>query len=202
MPASRQKLLDAALSLIRAKGYAATTVDELCAEAGVAKGSFFHHFDNKEALGIAAAEYWSQTTSAYFEGAHYHRHSDPLKRLLGYLDFRKAILKGTVPQFTCLVGTMVQEIYKTSPKIRDACNASISDHAATLETDIDAAIALHGIRGRWTANSLALHIQAVLQGAFILAKAKGNAEVAAASVDHLRRYIELLFQSTASPESA
>jgi DNA-binding transcriptional regulator YbjK len=44
MAAARQKLLDAALSLIRTKGYTATTIDELCAKAGVAKGSFFHHF--------------------------------------------------------------------------------------------------------------------------------------------------------------
>jgi TetR/AcrR family transcriptional regulator, transcriptional repressor for nem operon len=51
----------------------------------------------------------------------------------------------------------------------------------------------HGIRARWTARSLALHTQAVLQGAFILAKAKGGATVAAESVDHLRRYVELLF---------
>ena len=36
-------------------------------------------------------------------------------------------------------------------------------------------------------------MQAVMQGAFILAKAKGGAEVAAESVDHLARYIELLF---------
>ena len=49
------------------------------------------------------------------------------------------------------------------------------------------------IRARWTAKSLALHTQAVLQGAFILAKTKGDAEIAAASVDHLHRYIELLF---------
>jgi TetR/AcrR family transcriptional regulator, transcriptional repressor for nem operon len=52
----------------------------------------------------------------------------------------------------------------------------------------------HGVRAEWTAQSLALHTQAVLQGAFILAKAKGGAEIAAASIDHLRRYIELLFQ--------
>jgi TetR/AcrR family transcriptional repressor of nem operon len=49
------------------------------------------------------------------------------------------------------------------------------------------------IRGPWTAESLALHTQAVLQGAFILAKSKGNAAVAEASIDHLRRYVELLF---------
>ena len=42
----------------------------------------------------------------------------------------------------------------------------------------------------WTAKSLALHIQAVIQGAFILAKAAGGAEIAADSIDHLRRYIE------------
>jgi TetR/AcrR family transcriptional repressor of nem operon len=191
---ARQKLLDAALTVIRTKGYAATTIDELCAEAGVAKGSFFHHFKNKEALGVAAAEYWSEMTGALFEAAPYHRHADPLDRVLGYIDFRKAILTGRIPEFTCLVGTMVQEVYETCPEIRDACAASISGHAAKIEADIADAMKRHGIRADWTARSLALHTQAVLQGAFILAKAKGSAEIAAASVDHLRRYVELLFR--------
>ena len=106
MPAARRKLLDAAVKLIRANGYSATTVDELCAEAGVAKGSFFHHFENKEALGVAAADYWSETTGALFAAAPYHQHEDPLDRVLGYIDFRKAIIAGAVPEFTCLVGTM------------------------------------------------------------------------------------------------
>ena len=190
---ARQKLLDAALSVIRTKGYAATTVDELCAEAGVAKGSFFHHFKSKESLGVAPADYWSETTGALFETAPYHRHADPLARVLGYIDFRKALLTGRIEEFTCLVGTMVQEVYDTCPEIRDACDASISGHAAKVEADIAEAMTKYGIRGGWTAQSLALHTQAVLQGAFVLAKAKGNAEIAVASVDHLRRYIELLF---------
>ena len=194
MAPARQKLLDAALAVIREKGYVATTLDELCARAGVAKGSFFHHFDDKEALAVAAARYWSQTTGAFFAGAPYHLHEDPLDRVLGYIDFRRAILKGDVPEFTCLVGTMVQEVYGSHPAIRDACDDSISGHAETIEADIAQAMKLHGIRARWTAESLALHTQAVLQGAFILAKAKGGADIAISSVDHLRRYIELLFQ--------
>ncbi len=52
---------------------------------------------------------------------------------------------------------------------------------------------MRGITADWTPASLALHTQAVLQGAFILAKAKGGPAVAEESVDHLRRYIELLF---------
>ena len=88
---------------------------------------------------------------------------------------------------------MVQEAYDTQPDIRDACEASIGRHAAKVESDIAEAMRLYRIRAPWTAESLALHTQAVLQGAFILAKAKGNAAVVEASIDHLRRYVELLF---------
>lgn len=192
-PDARSRLLDAALAVIRAKGYSATTVDELCTAAGVTKGAFFHHFRSKDELGVAAADHWSDTTGALFAGAPYHRHADPLDRILGYVDFRKALLDGGVPDFTCLVGTMVQETYDSVPAIRDACDRSISGHAATLVADIEAAMAERGMTPEWTAQSLALHTQAVLQGAFILAKAKGGAEVAADSIDHLGRYIELLF---------
>ena len=193
-PDARSKLLDAALSVIRTKGYSASTVDELCAAAGVTKGAFFHHFESKEALGVAAAEHWSETTGALFAEAPYHAHADPLDRVLGYVAFRKALLQGGVPEFTCLVGTMVQETYETTPALRDACDRSISGHAATLVGDIEAAMRDRGMPPDWTAKSLALHTQAVLQGAFILAKAKGGAEIAADSIDHLTRYLVLLFR--------
>lgn len=192
-PNARQKLLDAALSVIRTKGYAATSVDELCAKAGVAKGSFFHHFQSKEALAVAAAHYWSDMTGEFFAAQDYHRHKDPLKRVLGYIDFRKSLIAGEVPQFTCLVGTMVQETYDSLPAIRAACETSIIEHAARIEADIAQAMTLHNVAADWTAKSLALHTQAVLQGAFILAKATGSRKVAAESVDHLRRYVEYLF---------
>ncbi|MBI1201972.1 MAG: TetR family transcriptional regulator [Rhodopseudomonas sp.] len=194
-PDAKHKLLDAALSVIRTKGYSATTVDELCAAAGVTKGAFFHHFKSKDELGVAAAGHWSEITGALFAAAPYHDLADPLDRVLGYVAFRKALLKGGVPDFTCLVGTMVQETYETAPAIRAACDLSISSHAATLEADIEAAMRDRNMSPTWTAKSLALHTQAVLQGAFILAKAKGGAEVAADSVDHLTRYLELLFSS-------
>jgi TetR/AcrR family transcriptional regulator, transcriptional repressor for nem operon len=90
---------------------------------------------------------------------------------------------------------MVQEVYGTHAEIREACEASLRGHAATVEADIAAAMKLYGVREKWSAQSLAFHTQAVLQGAFILAKATGEPDVAAASIDHLRRYIELLFKT-------
>lgn len=189
---AKTKILDAALMVIRAKGYAATTVDDLCAASAVTKGAFFHHFKSKDDLAVAVAEHWSKVTGELFEAAPYHRHADPLQRVLGYLEFRKSLLTGEVAEFTCLVGTMVQETFESNPAIRAACEASISGHAQKLEADIAEAMRQRGLRAHWTARSLALHTQAVLQGAFILAKAKDDAKVAADSIDHLRRYIELL----------
>jgi TetR/AcrR family transcriptional repressor of nem operon len=186
-------MLNAALHVIRAKGYSAARIEDVCEAAGLTKGSFFHHFDSKEELALAAADYWIEGTGAFFASASYHALADPLDRLLAYVDFRKALLRGELPDFTCLAGTMVQEVYDTHPAIRDACNRSISEHAATLVPDIEEAMRQRDMLPDWTAESLALYTQATLQGAFILAKAKHNREVAAATIDHLRRYLELLF---------
>ncbi len=193
-PDARTKLLESALTLIRTKGYSGTTVDELCAHAGVTKGAFFHHFKSKEALGVAAANYWSETTSQLFADAPYHDHADPLDRVLAYIDFRTEILQGEVEEFTCLVGTMVQETFHSAPAIREACDASISGHAATLVADIREAMDKYDVKADWTAESLALHTQAVLQGGFILSKAKDGPQAGRDSVAHLRRYVELLFR--------
>jgi TetR/AcrR family transcriptional regulator, transcriptional repressor for nem operon len=199
---AKMKLLDAALGVIRTQGYSATSVEALCAAAGVTKGAFFHHFDSKEALAVAAAQHWSQTTGEFFRQAPYHSHADPLDRLLGYIDFRKQIIGGELAQFTCLVGTMVQEAYGSHPAIRQACEESIFGHAQTLEADIEAAMRNHGVSGTFTPKSLALYTQAVIQGAFVLAKAQGpenGRQVARDCIDHLRRYVELLFGRQTSP---
>lgn len=197
-PSTRSNLLDAALGVIRTKGYAATSVDDICARASLSKGAFFHHFSSKEDLAVAAANYWSETTGALFADAAYHAPEDPLERVLAYVELRKQLIQGELPDFTCLVGTMTQEVYETNSVIRDACWASISGHADTLVPDIAAAMERYPVAGDFTAESLALHTQAVIQGAFIIAKASGDPQRAVESIDHLKRYISLLFKHPAN----
>ena len=200
-PDTRTRLLDAALEVVRTRGYTATGVADLCAAAGVSKGAFFHHFESKEALAVAAAEHWSAKTGALFAAAPYHAHEDPLDRFLGYLDFRRALLRGAPAEFTCFAGTTVQETFDTSPAIRAACERCIVDHAAVVARDVALARERHAPDAAWSAEGLALHTQAVLQGAFVLAKATGGPDVAIASVDHLKRYVEFLFNRSATPIS-
>lgn len=193
---ARTRLLEAARALVRAQGFAATSVDELCRHADVTKGAFFHHFGSKQALGVAAAEFWAETTTGFFAAAPYHRPDDPLQRVLAYVAFRRAIIVGEPAEFSCLAGTLAQEVHASAPDIRDACGRSIFGHAATLVADIEAARRARGIDADWTAESLARHTQAVIQGGFVLAKAGNDPELARESLDHLDRYIRQLFRIT------
>jgi TetR/AcrR family transcriptional repressor of nem operon len=186
---SRTKLLDAALDVFRARGYTATTVDDICGAAGLTKGSFFHHFAGKEELAIATTKRWNEVTGALFAEAPYRRIEDPRDRLLAYLDFRTALLRGSLPEVTCLLGTMVQEVYETHPAIRDACRDGIYLHAQSVADDLAEAKARYAPDADWSPASLAIFTQAVIQGALILAKAQGRAEIAAACIGHLRRYV-------------
>jgi TetR/AcrR family transcriptional repressor of nem operon len=195
---SKSALIDAALTVIRTKGYTATRIEDICEAAHLTKGSFFHHFKSKEDLAITAAERWITLSEELFGSAPYRNLSDPVDRLLAYIDFRKSLLNGSLPEFTCLVGTMVQEVYESYPAIRDVCERSISAHAKLLEADIAQAMRLYCKDPAFSAESVALYTQTVLQGAFVLAKAKLSPAVAIDSLDHLRRYIEMLFAARKS----
>src|SRR5664279_2729468 len=188
--AGRARLLDAAVDVIRAQGYSASTVDDICQRAGLTKGGFFHHFRSKEECAIAAAAHFAGRADALFETAPFRRLADPRERVLGYVEFRKSILKGALPQFTCLLGTMVQEAYETHPEIRAACDRYIGEHAVFVAEDIAEAKARYAPDADWTPRSVALFTQSVIQGAFILAKAQGDAKIAADCLDHLQRYLE------------
>jgi TetR/AcrR family transcriptional repressor of nem operon len=190
---SKTKLINAAFDVIRAKGYAATTVDDICHRAGVTKGSFFHHFKSKDELALDAVAQWGTTTDGIFALAPYHQAEDPLDRVLGYIDFRGEMLVGELADYTCLAGTLVQEIYDTHPVIRAACDRVMSSHVASLTRDIEAAKGKYASRASWTSESVGYFIQGLLQGSFIFAKAQQSPDVVRANLEHLRRYVGLLF---------
>lgn len=190
---ARRRLLAAAHVLVRKQGWAATSIDQLCAAAGVTKGAFFHHFPSKEDLGVAAVRHWSEVTAPLFAQASYHRHDDPLDRIFGYLAFRVRLSDGPLEVISCFAGTTAQEVFASSPAIRAACGESIVGHADQLADDFAAAIARHGTVVPVEPLGLALYTQSVLQGGYVVAKAVGDGAPLLDAIAHLERYLALLF---------
>lgn len=178
--------------MVRHRGFAATSVDDLCAAAGVTKGAFFHHFPSKEALGVALVDDWTQMTGAMFAAHPYNALPDPLDRVFGYIDLRRELLGQPLPEFSCVAGTTVQEAYATSPPIRAAAERSIRSGFQHVLPHLQAALAAHPVPGV-TAESLAQQFQVATQGGIILAKALNDPAPARAAFDHLERYLRLLF---------
>ena len=82
---ARQRLLNAASDLLWEKSYHSVTVDEVCARAGVRKGSLYHFFDSKSALAVAALQhFWEAVAKPAYE-AHFSRANSPLARITGFL---------------------------------------------------------------------------------------------------------------------
>lgn len=94
MPSRREQLLDTAVRLFYRQGYHATGIDQLLAEAGVAKMTLYKHFKSKEELILAAAarirdQHWTKV-SEFIE-----THGDtPKKKLLAIFDFLETWASG------------------------------------------------------------------------------------------------------------
>lgn len=190
---ARERLLDAAVALILEKGYEAMRVEDLCKRTGLTKGAVFHHFRNKEELAVAAAAQFAARADDLFRRSAYHAVEDPRERLLAYVEQRRSMIEGGLADFTCLFGMMAQETFTTHPEISAACGRHIRDHARTLEPDIAAAQAIADTPLDGGPEGLALFMQAVVQGAFVLSKAQGDPAVARQCLRHLERYLGLLF---------
>jgi TetR/AcrR family transcriptional repressor of nem operon len=184
-PITQEKLLAAGTRLIRRQGYAAASVDAICAEAGVTKGAFFHHFASKEALAAACTGYFAARADAFFAAASYQQVADPRERVLAYVAFRASLMRGELEDFTCLLGMLAQETFATAPAVCAAAGDKIKAHARDLARDVQAAKERYAPGAPWQAEELACYIQATIQGAFVLAKATHDPAAATMCLQHL-----------------
>ena len=190
---AREKLLERAQELMLAKGFVATTVDEICKAAGLTKGSFFHYFRNKEELGKATLDRFVQAQLDVVGRGSFRKKPDPLDRLYGWVDSVIEASKSPLAQKGCLLGNFSQELSDTHPEIRSQCARRFSEWTDLLKKDLDEAKARHLPRSRLDSQSLAEHFIAVIQGSLILAKAKQDFSMVEKNLGHFKRYLESVF---------
>ena len=185
---SREKLIEAASLRIRKQGYVASSVGEICADAGVTKGTFFHHFKSKEALGEACIAQWSQLGAmldehvcAGLEGA------DPVQKAMGFMDGVIEVLSDPALLKSCLAGTIAQEVAQSSPTLRQATHHCFANAEARFAVILDDACASRGLQ--LDTASLASLWSATLQGSITLCKASADESVIRQNLTHVKGYI-------------
>lgn len=191
-PATREKLLETAQHLMLAKGYTATSVEEICEAAKLTKGSFFHYFASKEDLGKAVLDRYVNTMFQAVHNASFLKKGDPLQRLYGYIDFMIALSKDPARRSGCLLGNFAQVLTDTNPEIRTQCAAHFSLWADMLKQELDAAKAVYKVRGLDT-GGLADHFIALFEGSLMLAKTRQDLDIIANNLFHFKNYLKSIF---------
>lgn len=176
-----------------AKGYGATTVEEICAAAEVARGGFFHHFKGKEDLALHLLDFYEATTQGMMASLPLQAEPDPLARLLAYIDFFIGISSDPQVPKSCLFGNFAQEVAGTHPDLQERCGRGLSDWTLGIAADLRAARDRHVPGACWDPEEVAWQFTALYEGTLILIKATGRPELLASNMLHYRRYVESLF---------
>jgi TetR/AcrR family transcriptional repressor of nem operon len=192
---TKRKLVDAGMNLMRARGFNATTVDDVCTAAGVTKGGFFHYFKSKDEIAKAALAHFHEGKVKDYEEAPFRKLADPLDRVFGRLDYVKGAVGGENHQTKgCLIGVFAQELAFTNPELREACQQVFLKIAADFSKDLAEAKALHAPNATFDPEQLATFYISIVQGSLVLAKAAGNSEVVVSNIEQFRSYLQILFR--------
>lgn len=178
---TRDALIEAAMSLFLKKGYS-TTVDEICAEAAVSKGSFYHFFGTKEDLGLATLDAFYQAGAERFARGGFARLEGPGDQPGAFLEF----VESRAEEFWrdgCLYGSFATELAETHPKIRRKVSRMLNEIAERWSPFFLPAVR----QGGPDAKSMARQLLVVIEGAIILARAEGDAARIREAVSYFRQ---------------
>lgn len=145
-------------------GYSATRVDEVIREAGLSKGSFYHFFDSKESLGLAAlAQYYADRVGRLAAGSFVtEQHST--SRADGFVAHAHEVA-ADLWKNGCLVASFAADAARTSPGVSKALRKHVDDFRALL-TDLLTPFA----STEATAADLAEQFLVCVEGAIVLAR--------------------------------
>ncbi|SFU26756.1 TetR/AcrR family transcriptional regulator [Paraburkholderia aspalathi] len=129
----RERLLDSGMDAFYARGFNATGVQEIANGANVPKGSFYNHFDSKDAFAVEVVErYWDRGSRA-LRILNDASVGDPLARLRHYFETLISARKTAKYRSGCLIGNFSSEISDQSEMMRERIEIAFRDWTKLLE---------------------------------------------------------------------
>lgn len=194
---TRERILDIAEAAVLAKGFGATSIDELIAEAGITKSGFFYHFKDKNELAKGLLIRYRDQNERLLEGVFSRAREltdDPLQFLLvGLTLFAEhlAALPGGHPG--CLVATMSYQDRLFNREVRSMVTTNVEDWNAYFRRMIVAILEAYTPREAVDADRLARTLCCAIDGGIIMSKALGRPEVLPEQMLMARQHVKLVF---------
>ncbi|MEL6106730.1 MAG: TetR family transcriptional regulator C-terminal domain-containing protein [Planctomycetota bacterium] len=115
---NKEAILKAGWELFAKQGFAATGVQEIATKSGVPKGSFYNHFDSKEAFAVEIIRRYADRLGAFLDEKLLQGEGTPLFRLRQLFDDWTEDDTGIQVDCGCLVGNLTQELANHTPELR------------------------------------------------------------------------------------
>jgi TetR/AcrR family transcriptional repressor of nem operon len=161
-PSLREKLASSAVDTLHTHGFRGCSIQDITQAAGVPKGSFFNHFENKEDLAIDALHRYldgSRPDLLFQEGV------PPLQRLKNHFIFLSEKLVECGFERGCMLGLFAAEMSREYPRMREELRSVFETWCSAVESVLREAQAAGDIDPRHDPAQLARFLVNAWEGA-------------------------------------
>lgn len=194
---TRSKIMDVAQAAILAKGFEATSIEEIVAGSEITRSGFFYHFPDKNALAHALIERHIEVENELFDDLFRRAAAlgeGPLQTMLIGLKLMAELLDDMPNGHPgCIVATAAYQDRLFNRDVRDANKRAALGWRSRFRGMFEDIVATHRMRDDVDIDQLADMVSAIIEGGLILSRAVDEPSVTAQQVRLLQSYVKLLF---------
>ena len=197
--ATRERILEIAEAAVLAKGFGATSIEEVIAEARLTKSGFFYHFKDKNALAHEMLRRYVETNDRLFDDIFARGRElsdDPLQAFLISLKLlAEAMADLPSGHPGCLIASLCYQERLFNREVRELTARSVQDWNARFRGILDGIAAIHPPREAADLDDVADMLSCVVDGAIIMSKTLNDPRRLERQIMLYRSYIKLLFSA-------
>ncbi len=199
---TRERLMDIAEAAILTKGFGATSIDEIIAEAQITKSGFFYHFRDKNELARALLQRYVDRDEEVLDDIFLRArelHDDPLHAfLIGLKLFAEMMADLPKGHPGCLIATYCYNERLFDREVCDLNRQAVLAWRQRFLTELNEISKIYPPRDKVDLEALADMVSSTVEGGIVMSKALGQPKILAEQILLFRSYVKLLFLPAAA----